>query len=187
MQSQRKSQSHPDSQRLHTISSLCPDVLATLQAHRLEFFNVFHLNLADAAMQACCFLFFYFSGFFFLRLVTLPRVIFQSKMFEVTTGQSSRSVFVLAVSSRRKEQTLVVISKREQCELCSPPHFWNICSILFILKEKSDRSKPADETFAFSSCRISCVVRKQERSKGPRSMPGPAACVSNTLQKDIES
>lgn len=132
------------------------------------------------------FYFFYFSGVF-LRLVTLPWVIFQSKTFEVTTGQSSWSVFVLAVSSSRKEQTLVVISKKEQCELCSPPHFWNICNILFILKEKSDRSKPADETFAFSSCRISCVVRKQERSKGPRSMPGHAACVSNTLQKDIKS
>lgn len=38
-----------------------------------------------------------------------------------------------------------------------------------------------------SSCRISRALRKQEQSKGPRSMPGPAACVSKHLQKDIES
>lgn len=55
---------------------------------------------------------------------------------------------MLSVSSSRKEQTLLVISKREQCEPCSLPHFWNICNILFILKGESDESKPADETFA---------------------------------------
>lgn len=106
----------------------------------------------------------------------LPRVIFQSKTCEVTTGQRSRSVFVLSVSSSRKEETLVVIYKREQCKLCSPPHYWNKYFVYFERKKGTAQSQQMKHLL--SSCPISRALRKQERSKGSCSMPGPADCLS---------
>lgn len=80
-----------------------------------------------------------------------------------------------------KQQILVVIFKREQCELCSLWHFWNVCNVLFILKGKVEDQR--QQMKLLSSCCINLAPRKPERSKGLRSMPGPGPHLSKHPSK----
>lgn len=81
----------------------------------------------------------------------------------------------------KKQQILVVIFEREQCELCSLWHFWNICNVLFILKGKVKDQR--QQMKLLSSCCINHAPRKPERSKGPCSMPGPGPRLSKHPSK----
>lgn len=81
----------------------------------------------------------------------------------------------------QKKQILVVIFEREQCELCSLWHFWNICNIWFVLKGKVKDQR--QQLKLLSSCCIILAPRNPGPSKGPRSMPGPGPCLSKHPSK----
>lgn len=88
----------------------------------------------------------------------------------------------LRLRERKKKQgILVVIFEREQCELCSLWHFWNICNILFIVKGKVKDQR--QQMKLLSSRCINLAPRKPERSKGLRSIPGPGPRLSKHPSK----